>query len=290
MLTPIVIAGPTASGKSAYAMRLAKDIKGEIICADSRQVYSRMRVGTAGPTAKEEKEVPHHGFHTIDPKEKFDAGRFIEQTDAFVNEIRSRGKTPILVGGTGLYLRAWRYGLGDVPSKDEQIRKQLNERLQNEGLASLYAELKQIDEDSAATIYAQDAFRILRALEIFYATKKKPSELRKSHFYRQPRIDAKWLLVWPESREWLRARIEKRARVMFEQSLVVEARELKNYLGAEHPLVKTMGYEEALLLDEGRISYEEAIEKTALRQNQYAKRQLTWFKKEPWWSFLCASN
>ncbi len=282
MVQPIVVGGPTASGKSAFAMQQAKERDGEIICADSRQVFAKMRVGTAGPSDDDMKSVPHHGFHTLDPKETFDAGRFVTQTDAFVKEIFSRGKTPVLVGGTGLYLRAWRFGLSDVPAKDMKARAQLLEDIKQLGLPALYKRLVEIDEESAKRILPNDEMRIVRALEIFLTTGKKPSTLRQTNFAGPPRVDAKWLLLWPD-RITLNARIEARTHMMFAQGLVNEALALRTYLGAGHALLQTMGYEEALALADGNLTQREAIALATQRQRAYAKRQITWFKKEPWW-------
>jgi len=261
-INPIVIAGPTASGKSAYALQLAQQINGEIICGDSRQVYARMRIGTAGPSEEELQTVAHHGFHVVDPNESYDAGRFIQDTDSYVKEVQSRQKTPIIVGGTGLYLRAYRYGMQDVPPKSEEVREKLAKEKEQIGLDALYQKLKTLDPD----------------------TGKRPSELRQTHLTQKVRVDARWLLFFPD-RHWLHERLKKRVDLMWQEGLVQEAVELRDYIGNK-PLMHTMGYEEALLFADGKLSEEDAKEKILLRQYQYAKRQLTWFKKEPWWEVV----
>ncbi len=282
---PIVIAGPTASGKSALAMRLAKEMDGEIICADSRQVYQYMRIGTAGPSLDEMAQIPHHGFHTIDPKCEFDAGQFLLQTDAFVADVLARNRVPILVGGTGMYLRSYRYGLSDVPKRDDAIRQQLFEDIKQYGLESLHQKLAKKDPVAALKIAPQDEVRIVRALEIIELTGQAPSDLRIGHRDVEPRVNASWVLLWPD-REWLTKRLAQRVDLMLAEGLVDEAVALRDYLGPDHHLLSTMGYEEALWFADGKISLEMAREKIIIRQRQYAKRQQTWFKKEAWWQRL----
>jgi tRNA dimethylallyltransferase len=205
----------------------------------------------------------------------YDAGRFIIDADRYVNEIAGRGKTPILVGGTGLYLRAWRYGLSDVPARNEEVRAQLEEEKQRVGPLGLYERLKSVDWDAAQKIAPTDDMRVTRALEIFMLTGERPSELRQSHMRRDPRFVATWILLNPE-REWLNQRIAERVTKMFDAGLVEEAVRLKTS--------NMMGHEEALLFAQGVMTKSEAIERTQIRHRQYAKRQMTWFKKEPWWT------
>lgn len=281
MVSPIVIGGPTGSGKSNFAIELAEQIGGEIVCADSRQVYKFMRIGTASPTEEHLSRVAHHNYNFVEPDDAYDAGRFVEDTNRAIANITSRNKIPILVGGTGLYLRCWRYGLSDVPQKDNAVRKQLEHRLEQIGIEALYKELQELDEASAARINANDAFRILRALEIVILTGKKASDLRRSHFDR-PLQDARWLLI-KCARDELNCRLLKRTQEMFEMGLVKESLGLQERLPGHHPLLETIGYKESLDLASGSISLESAIERTFIRTRQYAKRQVSWFAKEPWW-------
>ncbi len=283
MVSPIIIAGPTASGKSALAMQIARQVGGELICADSRQVYAHMSVGTAGPSFEDMSQIPHHGFSQIDPDQTYDAGQFVQDADRYVAEILKRNRVPILVGGTGLYLRAFRYGLNDVPARDEKIRAQILEVKDQLGLQNLYEQLKEIDNEAAQKIAATDEVRILRALEIWHLTKQKPSELRKSHFSQTPRVQAQWLLIYPE-KEWLWDRLLARVQHMFDNGLVEEALALRKRICVKTEILKTMGYEEALLWADGVLGKDEAIMKAAIRHRQYARRQMTWFKKETWWS------
>lgn len=286
----IVIAGPTASGKSALAMALAERLGGELICADSRQVYKGMRIGTAGPTDDELARVPHHLFNVIDPRTRFDAGAFVRAAADAIADIEARGRVPIVVGGTGLYLRSLRFGLSDVPPQSEPLRQQLALELEAIGVAALHARLAMLDPESAERIGPNDALRIVRALEILTLTGQKPSTLRKSHGQdlKQPvLLDAHWLLLWP-SRAWLSERLRERVSSMLAGGLLEETRALKEaYPDLMAPSVlNTMGYEEAEAVLAGTLSLNEASELIFLRHNAYVKRQLTWFKKEPWWHRL----
>ena len=280
---PVVLAGPTGIGKSAIALSLAEKLGAEIICGDSRQVYEGMYIGAAGPTAQEQKRVPHLGYHVVPPEEAYDAGRFWQDTDRYVAEVQARGRYPIIVGGTGLYLRIWRYGLTDVPPKDDAIRARLEMEVAQGQLPELYQKLLRIDPEAASGIEAQDSVRIVRALEIWEITGQKPSELRKSHGARPPRQDAYWFLLDAEM-SWLEKRLHHRAKEMFALGLVAESEALVQRLGEAHTLSKTMGYQEAYAFAQKRITSEEALERTFRRQRQYAKRQRTWFRKETWWS------
>jgi tRNA dimethylallyltransferase len=285
-LIPLVIAGPTASGKSSLAIKLAQKHQGEIICADSRQFYSYMAIGTASPTKADMAIVPHHGYGIIDPKvEKIDAGFFVSFAHQKISEIQSRNKRPILVGGTGLYLRSLYYGLGDIPPSDEKIAKDLSDRCEKQGLDALYQELSKIDPDSALNIMAQDRYRILRALEIFYTTNQKPSDLRASFKSKKPAISAHWIYKKPP-KESLLVNIEKRVKEMFAEGLLDEAKNLAEYLPEGHWARKVMGYEEALLFLNKEITIAEALEKTIIRHRQYAKRQYTWFNKESFYRLI----
>lgn len=285
-LIPLVIAGPTGSGKSALAMRLARAHRGEIICADSRQFYAGMAIGTASPTYDEMKEIPHHGFGIIDPKEhKIDAGFFVNFARAKIQEIQARHNRPILVGGTGLYLRALYYGIHDVPASHEAIVAKLNQRCTEEGLPNLYQELMRIDPASAAHILPNDRYRIIRALEIFEQSGKRPSALRVSFHQNQAQVKAHWLYKKPP-REELISRLKIRLMDMFKNGLLNEALALENRLPKGHWALSVMGFHEALMLAHGALTMDEAIEKAFIRHRQYAKRQYTWFNKEPFYRFV----
>jgi len=279
---PVVIAGPTGAGKSGLALALAERERGAIVCADSRQLYVGMQVGAAGPDDKERARAPHVGYAAFPPEEVYDAGRFIEDTDRHVDEARKRGELPILVGGSGMYLRCWRYGLDDVPGGDPAVRDALERRRAEEGLGALFEELQRVDAESASKFGPNDPVRIVRALEVFMVTGEPASARKTSHFAREPRREATWLLLEP-SLEWLTPRLAARAKRMFDEGLVEEALALRDRLGHGHRLLETMGYEEALAFADGRLRREEALSLTVQRQRQFARRQRTWFRKEPWW-------
>lgn len=282
-LLPVVLAGPTGIGKSAIALALAERLGGEIVCGDSRQVYEGMRIGAAGPSLREQERVPHVGYHVVPPEEAYDAGRFWQDTDAYVQTIQARGRVPILVGGTGMYLRIWRYGLADVPPKDDAIRTRLEAEVELGNLPVLYEKLTFIDPEAAQAIEAQDSVRIVRALEIWELTGRKPSALRRSHGARPPRHRACWFLLDADM-AWLSPRLHQRARQMYADGLLEESCALVQRLGEAHSLCKTMGYAEAYAWSLQQSTFDEALERTFRRQRQYAKRQRTWFRKETWWT------
>ena len=285
----LVIAGPTCSGKSTLALALAERFGGDIICGDSRQLFADMRIGTAAPSEDERSRVVHRGFLRLAPGTPYNAGNFITDTDAFIADAHAAGRMAIVVGGSGLYLRALYAGLSDVPPADQKIRDELEARIDAEGLDALYDELVSIDPEQQGRIARADRVRITRALEVFQLTGTPPSVLRKSHAEPTARIAADWFLLDADM-AWLEARIFIRARHMFDSGLVEEAQTLMDRLAGPHPLLETMGYREALDLVAGRIDREAAIEKCARRQRRYAKRQRTWFKKETWWTRFAADD
>ncbi len=286
LLMPLVIAGPTASGKSSLALTLAERFRGEIVCADSRQFYAGMSVGTACPSEEDMHRVPHHGYGSLDLlQQKFDAGAFVKFALDTISEVQKRGKRPILVGGTGLYLRSLYYGLGDVPKSDSTIARALQLRAHGEGFYKLYQELLLIDPLSAQTIKSNDSYRIIRALEIFAVTGKQPSSLRQSFQESEPQLKAHWVYKKP-SRPELMHKIASRVVEMFNHGLVDEALALRRRLPPDHWALTVMGYHEALQYHDGILSRAHAEEKTAIRHRQYAKRQFTWFNKETFYRFI----
>ncbi|MFZ9888918.1 MAG: tRNA (adenosine(37)-N6)-dimethylallyltransferase MiaA [Myxococcota bacterium] len=287
---PWVIAGPTASGKSALALALAQRTGGVIVCADSRQVYQGMQIGAASPSESERRVAPHYGYNVVPPEERYDAGRFLVDTDHTVASAAAQGVVPILVGGSGLYLRCWRHGFDEVPGGDRTHREALEAELSQRGTVALHGRLQSIDPVAAAAISPQDPVRIVRALEIHLATGRRPSELRTGHDANAaPRVTARWLLLEAETR-WLGERIRARTEAMWQAGLMEEAVRLRERLGPSHPLLGTMGYEEALAAYDGHLQVEDAVARIAQRQRSYAKRQRTWFRKEPWWVRLPAHD
>lgn len=284
-LRPVVIGGPTASGKSALALAVAEAVGGEIVCADSRQVYAGMTVAAAGPDDDERARAPHHLYGAWSPAETVTAGAWAARVDGVVADIMARGRVPVVVGGTGLYLRAWRVGL--MEPSDEAVRARLDDEAERDGVAALHQRLAAVDPDAAAAIAPTDRVRVVRALEI--VTLKGGPRGATDLATLPARVDARWLLV-DAPLDVLEPRIRARAERMFRPcapgappAIVAEALLLRARLGVGHRLLATLGTEEALALEDGTLTLEAAVARTTLRTRQYARRQRTWFKKEPWW-------
>lgn len=289
-MLPIVIAGPTASGKSALALALAERVGGEIVCADSRQLYQGMRIASAAPSDDELTRIPHHLFGINPPDELMTAGAWAARADAIVSDIRRRRRVPIVVGGTGLYLRAWRVGIEE--RGDPLVRARLDEEAAREGTAPLHARLRAADPDAAAAISPADRVRLVRALEILEVSGQPRGAIDQRAL--PPRVPAHWLLV-DAPLEVLEPRIRARAGVMFSnghgsEGIVDEASALAARLPAAHRLLDTIGVKEALDVASGFLSVDDAVARTTVRTRQYARRQRTWFKSEGWWQRLDATS
>lgn len=281
----VFVGGATGSGKSAVAIALARAFDGEVVNADSQQVYRGMDVGTGKPSAVERGDVPHHLFELAEPWEQLDAARWSAAADRAIEDISSRGRLPIVVGGTGLWLRALWKGLIDAPPRDEQLRARLEAEIASEGLATLHARLARVDPESAARIHATDPIRIVRALEVHALTGTTLSELHRQHASGAPRYDALHLLVdWPA--EELERRLAARIEAMYAGGLLDETRALATEPRTRERLDRVMGYREALGFIEGRLTREEATRQTLIEHRRYAKRQRTWFRAESWWAVL----
>lgn len=275
----LIIAGPTAAGKTAAAIQLAQKLGGEIISADSRQVYRGLDIGSAKASAVERALVRHHLLDCVEPTERFDAARFVDAAREIIAHIIQRKHVPIIAGGTGLYLRALCGGLAKAPAKDASLRTELEAYAEQQGNAALHARLAKVDVDSAMRIPQGDRLRTIRALEVFELTGISLSEHHRRHaFADRPYRDC-WLVVDRPKQE-LEERIAQRSQAMFAAGLVDEAIGLRQRFG-DIELLQTMGYAEALALADKKISKAKAIEQTRLRTRRYAKRQRTWFKREP---------
>jgi len=276
----IAIVGPTGVGKSELAVFLGEKLNGEIINFDSLQFYKELNIGTAKPGEEERKRVPHHLYDLLELDEEFNAAKFVEIADNLIKEIWGRGKIPILVGGTGLYLRAFEYGLFpmEVP---KEIRETLRKRA-NQDLSSLYEELKRLDPEYAQKISPKDKVRITRALEVIYASSKPISYFHKENpFFGKKRYNLiKIGLILP--RKELYEKINLRVIKMIEKGWIEEVKKLleKGY-SPELKTFKAIGYKYIIQYLQGKLSLEKAIELIQRDTRRYAKRQLTWFKKEP---------
>ena len=279
----LVISGPTASGKTKLAVALAKARGGEVVSADSMQVYRGMDVGTAKPTRAEMRGVPHHMLDVAEPGENYSVARYVRQAVPVVDEILARGRLPIVAGGTGLYIDALTAGREFAPfSPDSGLRRALQRRVSAEGLAALFAELEQVDPEAAGRIHPNDEKRIVRALEVWYATGRTISQHDRETRALPRRYTPLTIGLSFADRADLRARIDRRVDGMMARGLADEVRGLLSAgVPADCTAMQAIGYKElAAALAEGR-PVEEAAEEIKLRSRQYAKRQLTWFRRDP---------
>ncbi|WP_321390789.1 tRNA (adenosine(37)-N6)-dimethylallyltransferase MiaA [uncultured Desulfuromusa sp.] len=275
----VVICGPTGAGKTSLALSLADRFPLEIISADSRQVYRRMDIGTAKATLQEQSVVPHHMIDLIDPDQDFSVAEFIDQSRPLLEDISARNKIPCVVGGTGLYIRALLSGLADLPAASAGLRKQLLEREEEEGRGTLYSQLEEVDPESACQIHANNIIRIVRALEVFYLSGKKMSELKDEHGFAEKPYRV--LKLAPDfTRPQLYSRINSRAEQMLSSGLVDEVQALVESYSFDLKALQTLGYREVVRFLKAEISQERMLEDIQKFTRQYAKRQLTWFRKE----------
>jgi tRNA dimethylallyltransferase len=276
----VILSGPTASGKTSLALALAREFPLEIVNADSLQVYRRFDIGTAKPTAAERAEVPHHLVDVAEPDEPYDAGRYVRDAERAIGEIRARGRHPLVVGGTGMYLRALLRGLDPLPS-DARVRAELSRRWEAEGGAALHAELARIDPATSAKVHPSDRLRVLRALEIAAVTGTLPSRARASWSSGEARHGCLFIALWPD-RETLYGNISVRTEEMFRRGLVEEVRGLLAG-GCARSLkpMRSLGYRHAAahLLD--GVPLPGTIEAVKRDTRRYAKRQRTWLSSEP---------
>jgi tRNA dimethylallyltransferase len=276
----VVILGPTASGKTALSLAIAGEFAGEIVSCDSVALYREFEIGTAKPSPEERSRVRHHLLDVADPTEAVTAGEYARRARAALREINSRGKLPIVAGGTGLYLRALLEGLFPGPQRSEQLRERLRQRAADRGSAHLHRILRRLDPVAADKIHPNDGPKLIRAIEVCLAARAKMSELWAQG--REPLTGFRILrLGLSPEREELYARINERVRRMFDLGLVEETRQLgSKYRNAARPL-GSLGYKQALQLLRGELTIETAIAAVQQAHRNYAKRQLTWFRREP---------
>lgn len=277
----VVLCGPTASGKSAAAMALARTQAIEIVSADSRQIYRLMDIGTAKPSVEERAQVPHHLVDVAWPDEPFDAARFTELAAQAVAGIAARGRLPVVVGGTGLYIRALTEGLVDLPRPDPARRASLQRLADNEGPAVLHRRLAKVDPRAAQSLHPNDLTRVIRALEVFDQTGRPLSAWQQAHGFSARPYRLLKIGLLPERAELYR-RIDERAKAMFAAGLIEEAARLlaAGYAPALKAL-QTIGYREAIRLLQGACTGEQALADLQQATRRYAKRQITWFRADP---------
>lgn len=276
----LAICGPTGVGKTKVSIEIAKEFSGEIINFDSQQFYRELTIGTGKPGPSEQEGIPHHLFDVATLEEEMTAGKFVELADPLIREISERGNLPILVGGTGLYLRALEYGLFKVEI-DKSLREELKEKAK-ENLGRLYEELARLDPEYARKIHPHDRVRILRALEVIYSTGKPFSAFhRESPFFKNKRYPLLKLgLNLP--RKELYAKINARVESMLDAGWLEEVKTLRDKYGKEiFTKIKAIGYKTLLKVLEGELSLDEAKRIIQRDTRRYAKRQLTWFRRDP---------
>ena len=279
----VCVVGPTACGKTTLGVLLAKQFHGEVASADSMQIYRGMTIGTAAPTEKEMDGVPHHMVAVADPAEQWSAARYAETAIPIIDDILARGKLPVLVGGTGLWLDAVVKGHGFAGGHaGGEVRKTLQKRLEAEGIEPLLEELRQVDPETAKRLHPADEKRILRALEVYLETGKTISAHNAETKDLPPRYDAIWIGLRFADREDMKALIDRRVDKMAEEGLVEEVRALlESGLPRNATALQAIGYKEFLGVLEGTATEAEALAEVKLRSRQYAKRQLTWLRRNP---------
>ncbi len=281
----IVICGPTASGKTKLGIELAKKINGEIVSCDSMQIYKDMDIGTAKPTKAEQNEVKHYLIDFVSPDKRYSVAEYKNDAENVIDKIIKDNKTPIIVGGTGLYLNSLIYGI-DYPDikTDLNYRKELEEKVNKDGLEEIYKEAKIIDPIAVEKISKNDKKRILRILEIYHSTGKTKTELEKESRKNGIKYDYR-IFVLNMPRCELYERINKRVDIMIKEGLIEEVKKIISKYKEFPTAMQGLGYKEVLEFLENKITKEEMIEKIKMETRRYAKRQLTWFKsyKEATW-------
>lgn len=276
----ICIAGPTASGKTALAATLAKELNGEVVSCDSMQVYRRMDIGTAKPTLEEMQGIPHHMIDVAEPWEDFSVSRYCEMAAPIVDDIISRGKTAVIAGGTGLYMDALIRGNAFAPFPATGVRERLEAQADAEGMEAMLSRLRAVDPDAARRLHLSDRKRILRALEVYLETGETITEHNRKTQAVPPRYSPLWLGLDFARRGELYRRIDLRVSLMLEQGLVEEIRGLlADGIPEKATAMQAIGYKEFVDALDGRCTIEEAADQVRQSSRRYAKRQLTWFRR-----------
>lgn len=275
----VIICGPTASGKTKLAIALAERFHGEIVSADSGQVWRELDIGTAKPTFEDRRRIPHHLVDVVTPGEHFDVSQYCALADKAISDIARRGKIPFVVGGTGMYLRVLLYGLCEAPKQDPKLRKKLEERIKKEGSEKLHQELKKIDSELAEKISPNDKTRIIRGLEVHELTGTPLSAFQEEHKLQKPRYEALQIGL-SFDRVAIKEKIDKRVDWMVANGWGEEVRELLKFYSADSQAFKTIGYKQWVSHLRGEISLEKTVAEIKKQTKAFAKRQMTWFKSD----------
>ena len=277
----VVVLGPTASGKTALALALAERFRGEIVNCDSVAMYREFDIGTAKPTVEERGRAPHHLLDCVEPTSHVTAGEYARQARQAVDEIKTRGHLPIVAGGTGLYLRALLEGLFSGPQRSEVLRERLREANETRGGNYLHRILRRLDRTAAEKIHANDTPKLIRAIEVCLASRSKITDLWQERG-RDPLRGFRILrLGLAPDRQALYARINRRAQQMFDAGLIEETRRLVEKYGSAAGPVSSPGYKQAVEFIRGELTREQALQAAQQAHRNYAKRQITWFRREP---------
>lgn len=286
----IIIVGPTATGKSALGLHLAQKFRGEIINADSMQIYRGLDIGTAKPTREEQKLVRHHLIDILDLNQIYSAAKFREEADEIIKKLHQEGIPIFVVGGTGLYLKVLTQGIFHGPEANSELRQQLKKRLAQEGSQALHQELQRIDPEAAFRIHPRDHLRLIRALEVIYQTNRPISSLQREHgFKEQPYVVLKIGLSLPK--EELFRRIEERIEEMLQKGWIEEVKNLlAQGLSPNIKPFQAIGYRQIIRYLSGQIDFPEMVRLIIRETRAYAKRQITWFKADPEINWYYASS
>lgn len=280
-MNPIIcIAGPTASGKTALAVALARELDGEVVSCDSMQVYKRMDIGTAKPSPEERQGIPHHMIDVAEPWEDYSVSRYCADAAPIVEDIVSRGKTAIIAGGTGLYMDSLIRGNDFAPFPSTGVRERLEREADREGMEALLARLRAVDPEAAARLHPSDRKRIIRAMEVYLETGETITAHNRRTQALPPRFSPVWLGLDFESRAELYSRIDRRVDVMLEAGLLEEIRALlRSGIPEKCTAMQAIGYKEFTDALDGRCTVEAAADQVRQSSRRYAKRQLTWFRR-----------
>ena len=280
-MSPIIcIAGPTASGKTALAVALARELDGEVVSCDSMQVYKYMDIGTAKPTVEEMQGIPHHMLSVAEPEEEFSVSRYCQMATPIVEDILSRGKAAIIAGGTGLYMDSLIRGNAFAPFPSTGVREQLEAQADRDGMPAMLDWLRSIDPECTARLHLSDRKRIIRALEVYLETGETITAHNRKTQQIPPRFSPVWLGIDFASRSDLYHRIDRRVDTMLQQGLVEEIqRLLQRGIPRKCTAMQAIGYKEFLDAMDGLCTLEEAAEQVVKSSRHYAKRQLTWFRR-----------
>lgn len=277
----IILAGPTASGKTSLGIELASHFHGEIVSADSVQIYRYMDIGSAKPTKDEQTRIFHHMIDIRDPDEDYSVGDYVRESRQIIESLLRENKVPFIIGGTGLYVRGLLGGLIDLPASDHDLRSRLFDIEREQGSDALFAMLEKVDSASAARIGSQNVSRLIRALEVFELTGRKMSDLIDAHFFRDRPYQALFICISP-TREVLYERIDNRVENMLNMGLLEEVSNLRDRgYGRELKSMQSLGYRHAAMILDGETDLNEATRQMKRDTRHYAKRQLTWFRSEP---------